>query len=60
MLAGSYGRDGLNWGGLKAWLDATKPNPHHRDTEDTEKGGLFKTDSLRVLSVSVVSGSPSS
>ena len=34
------------------------PNVYHRDTEDTEKGGFFKTGSLRDLGVSVVSGLP--
>ncbi len=38
---------------------ATNPKPlNHGDTEDTEKGGLFKTYSLRDLGVSVVKHRP--
>src|ERR1700719_4662799 len=40
-------------GGSQRGLAATKPT--HRDTEDTGKGGFFKTGSLRDRGVSVVS-----
>src|SRR5260370_42145369 len=45
---------------LMARRGSPQPNQdaNHRDTEDTEKNGSFKTGSLRDLGVSVVSGLP--